>query len=137
MSNIAHKGKREEQNENQSLQDEGQAKHLQAQKKHKKPLKQRGTSFVLIIIMIIILANKTHPTHIQLFLPVLPPDDSPPNGDDNGFETNNVQEFETKIYKEYAAAQDHEGIHKYTNVTIEEILMGNSLQQITFSSFCY
>lgn len=49
MSNIAHKGKTEEQNENQSLPDEGKAKHLQAQKKKKKrpPLKQRGTSFVL------------------------------------------------------------------------------------------
>ncbi|TWW60641.1 Sperm flagellar protein 2 [Takifugu flavidus] len=35
-------------------------------------------------------------------------DDSPPNGHDNGLETNNVQEFEAKIYKEYAAAQDHE-----------------------------
>ncbi|XP_029685079.1 sperm flagellar protein 2 isoform X3 [Takifugu rubripes] len=76
MSNIAHKGKTEEQHENQSLPDEGKAKHLQAQNKNKKPLKQR--------------------------------DDSPPNGHDNGLETNNVQEFEAKIYKEYAAAQDHE-----------------------------
>lgn len=52
----------------------------------------------------------------------MPPVDSPPIGDVKGLETNNVQEFETKIYKEYAAAQDHEGIHKYTNVTIEEFL---------------
>lgn len=87
--------------------------------------------------MRITLANKTHPTHILLFLPILPADVSPPNGDDKGLGTNNVQEFEAKIYKEYAAAQDHEGIHKYTNVTIEEFLMGKSLQQITFSSFCY
>lgn len=47
MSNITHKGKTEEQNENQSLPDEGKAKHLQAQKQNKKPIKQTGTSFVL------------------------------------------------------------------------------------------
>lgn len=67
----------------------------------------------------------------------MPPDDSPPNGDVKGLETNDVQEFETKIYKEYAAAQDHEGIHKYTNVMIEEFLMSKSLQQITFSSLLF
>lgn len=63
----------------------------------------------------------------------MPPEDTPPNVDVKVLETSNVQEFETKIYKEYAAAQDHEGIHKYTNVMIKEFLMGKSLQQIMLS----
>lgn len=61
--------------------------------------------------MRILLANKTDQTHILIFFPILPSDDSPPNGEVKGLETNKVLEFETKIYKEYAAAQDHEGIH--------------------------
>lgn len=48
--------------------------------------------------------------------------ESTPSPNVNGLETGNVEEEENKVYKEYAAAQDHEGIHKYTIITIEQIV---------------
>lgn len=52
-------------------------------------------------------------------LPAESPCESTPNNDVKESETSNVQQVETKIYKEYAAAKDQEGIHKYTNWTKE------------------
>lgn len=45
-----------------------------------------------------------------------PPAESTPSLDVKGLETGNVIELETKVYKEYAAAQDHEGTHRYRNI---------------------
>lgn len=39
--------------------------------------------------------------------------DLSPNYDVNSLETTNVKEEENKVYQEYAAAQDYEGIYKY------------------------
>lgn len=70
-----------------------------------------------------VLAYKSSEVYISLFFLFCPSTDSSPGSDSNSFETNNIEEVEIKVYFEYSAAQDYEGIHKYANTKILEFLM--------------
>lgn len=110
VSIVVQKGETEEQNGKDTHSDEAKRNQAQKKKKNKKPSKQKGTSFIWHWEIFWHIKYRSH----YCFLFCLPADSSP-TSDSQICATSNVEQLETKLYHEYSAAQDYEGIDKYAN----------------------
>lgn len=91
----------------------GQAQSGSKEKENQKNNKAKRHFFYVALANI--LANKSYQVYISWFLLTA---DSSPTSDANSFEASNVEEVEAKVYHEYSAAQNYEGINKYANTKI-------------------
>lgn len=116
MSNKSHKGDTEKQIKKETPPDEEKAPENPRKKKKRKVTpseqkQQKGFFFIWHCEVFWLTSLIKHISHY--FFLFCPPADPSPTNDVNSLETSNVEEEENKLYQEYAAAHDHEGIHKY------------------------
>lgn len=117
MSNKAHKGETEE-IKKESPPDEEKAPEKSKKKKKRKVTspEEKGTFFIWHWEVFWLTDLNKYKSYYLLLS--CPPADPLPTNDVNSLETSHVEEEKDKVYHEYLAAQDHEGIHKYTNTKI-------------------